>query len=259
MSQAAVVARQMTKGIRMHHAFIVLLICCAFFRTAALAATSDIDRLIITDALGYACIDEAHFIETDESPALAFSTGGKIRLPRTCVDDPCHAALTQRELSQLTGTDPRIPRFANEWNDYYARYADYCRKETTPNGEDVALSSQDFWDRTRRRSQVAQTIAGVSPVLPQSLLIDLSPTTKNGVTARSFTPFPKTVSYPIPSTFRTEEAVEETRAVEQSATSESGESLKILETNLAAVPVHGSLIFMLTSLVAILCLQRRQS
>jgi len=104
-------------------------------------------------------------------------------LPRTCVDDPCHAALTQQELSQLTGTDPRIPRFAKEWNDYYARYADYCRKETTPNGEAVALSPQDFWDRTRRRSQVAQTIAGVSPVLPQSLLIDLSPTTKNGVTA----------------------------------------------------------------------------
>ena len=248
----------------MHHAVISVLICSMCLGTASFAATTDIDYITVTDELGYACIDEAHFVETEESPALAFLIGGKLRLPRICVDDPCHAALTQRQLSQLTGTDPRIPRFVSEWNDYYARYADYCRKETTPNGGGVASSPNDFWERTRRPAEVSQAITTGSPVLPQSLPTGLSPTSAGGFPALTFAPFPVTSDNSSPnlsSGTSVEQEIEEVLQIgsadsDQVFNSEGDPNTNLLNTPLAVVPIQSTLFFLLTSLTALISLRR---
>lgn len=145
------------------------------FGAPAAASNFEIDEITSTDDLGYACIDEAYFVETEASAAAAFLIGGKIRLPRTCVANPCLGALSQRDLSNLTGTDPNIPRFDDEWNDYYARYADYCRKETNPDGGKVAETDADFWEQTIEPAQIAQSLSRGSPVLPQVTRASASP------------------------------------------------------------------------------------
>lgn len=242
----------------MRHAITSVLICSLCTGTAAISATSDIDLMTKTDDLGYTCLDEALFEETADSPALAFLVGGKLRLPRICVDDPCQASLTQDELSQLTGTDPRIPRFAREWNDYYARYADYCRKETTPDGGAVAESPQDFWERTRRPAQIARVVASGSPVLPPINTQRSSPVSFNGITPIGSTlPVATINNFPSPNLFdalSSEGGGEETVQI---GSPDSGEVLSSSETmGTAIVPIHGTLLFMLTSLMAIAGLRR---
>lgn len=108
--------------------------------TPGAAAPSSITEITVTDQLGYACIDPAHLEEPDgDSAALAFQLIGKLKLPRTCMPTPCARPLNKRELSGVTGTSVSHPRFMSEWDDYYARYAEYCRKEVTPFGDGKPL------------------------------------------------------------------------------------------------------------------------
>ena len=71
------------------------------------------------DPLGYECIPE------DRIDAAFFASGKGLRLPQTCLPEPCDAALSPLELASLIGRPP----YASEWDTYFARYSDYCRKE----------------------------------------------------------------------------------------------------------------------------------
>ena len=113
------------------------------------AAPRSIAEITEIDQLGYECIDPKYLDEADDGPAaIAFTLTGKVRMPRTCLPEPCARALSQLELSQLTGTEMILPVFQKQWDDYYVRYADHCRKEVVPFGEeplDPPMSTQDFW------------------------------------------------------------------------------------------------------------------
>lgn len=111
----------------------------------ASATTVELADITTVDELGYECISGEHFEEVDDTASLAFSIGKKVRLPRTCLPDPCAGALTQRELSNITGTDTVYPRFREEWDEYYARYADYCRKEPVTNFAGDVAPQEEFW------------------------------------------------------------------------------------------------------------------
>ncbi len=98
------------------------------------------------DPLGYECIPAKYFEEdAPDIAAAAFQVGGKVRLARTCLPEPCEGAVERVELASLTGTDMASLRFQREWDEYYARYADYCRRETTPITDDVATDDDGFW------------------------------------------------------------------------------------------------------------------
>ncbi|MEJ6398807.1 hypothetical protein [Yoonia sp. 208BN28-4] len=104
----------------------------AICATPTFAGVVSITELLDRDPLGYECIPSSYLEEADDgSAAIAFSLTGKTRLPRTCLPDPCARALTPRELSNITGTEMILARFSGEWDDYYARYADHCRREVT--------------------------------------------------------------------------------------------------------------------------------
>ncbi|WP_263844286.1 VPLPA-CTERM sorting domain-containing protein [Roseobacter sinensis] len=76
-------------------------------------------ELLREDPLGDECIAE-------EDIDLAFFASGKgMRLPRTCLPDPCNEALTPFRLAELIGR----PAQPEEWDRYFSRYADTCRKE----------------------------------------------------------------------------------------------------------------------------------
>lgn len=208
------------------------------------AAPKSVDLITEIDALGYACIDEAYFVETNGEAATAFQLGGKIRLPRTCVADPCAGALSQRELSNLTGTPFQTARFAQEWDDYYARYADYCRKETTPDGGRVAESPEEFWKQTQEPAQIANTIVSGSPVLPIPQQSGLSPTSYAPLfTPISFNTDTGIENFTTPNLF-SEVSNEGTETNERISTSDSGEVLGTTESIVTVVPLSGSLAFL---------------
>lgn len=104
--------------------------------TALWAAPIPLAALVTEDELGYQCVPGILFEEHDGEISIAYAANGEVRVPRTCLPPPCERALTRQELSDLTGTEMIWARFEEEWNDYYARYADYCRKEVTPFPED---------------------------------------------------------------------------------------------------------------------------
>ena len=114
----------------------------------SVASTMQLADITTVDPLGYECIAGEYLEETDEFAAVAFTLSEKIRLPRTCLPDPCDRALSRVELSMLTGTEIILARFEDEWDDYYARYADFCRKETVDPIEEIdeRVATNSFWD-----------------------------------------------------------------------------------------------------------------
>lgn len=113
-----------------------LAVALAATGTLATAATKPIDPLVlpddiadlkiedltVKDPLGFNCIQEKHI-------DLAFHATGKgMRMPRTCLPEPCVKALTPFRLAALIGRTPS----EGEWGQYFARYADFCRKEVVP-------------------------------------------------------------------------------------------------------------------------------
>ena len=237
----------------MHRTGALLAITNLCLGAPVFASSSDIELITSIDDLGYACIDEAFFVETEDSAATAFLIGGKIRLPRTCVADPCSAALSQRELAQLTGTDPNIPRFGSEWEDYYARYADYCRKETNPDGGKVAESDEDFWERTIEPAQLATALTRGSPVLPQRNR-SLSPTSFAPI---DFGPNLNINNFENPDLITAVTADLETEE-ELIGDPDSGEVLSSSETVVAVVPLPSSLMLLGIGLIGLAGLQRKR-
>ncbi|MGZ2258077.1 VPLPA-CTERM sorting domain-containing protein [Roseobacter sp. A03A-229] len=96
-------------------------------------------ELLREDPLGGDCIAE-------EDIDLAFFAAGKgMRLPRTCLPEPCNEALTPFRLAELIGR----PAQPSEWEQYFSRYADACRKEVVSFDEETAApepaSKAEFW------------------------------------------------------------------------------------------------------------------
>ncbi|MEY1555473.1 hypothetical protein AB3Y40_07530 [Yoonia sp. R2331] len=129
-----------------------------------------IDDITTVDDLGYSCIDAKYLDAEYDNPALAFTLAGKVRMPRTCLPEPCARALTQSELSNLTGTEMVLPRFQKEWDDYYARYAEVCRKETVPFGRQQY--SAPPWPMT---PEVFWTPLLTPPIVTDDLITNLAP------------------------------------------------------------------------------------
>lgn len=134
------------------------LLLCLVSGSSAFAAKIELSDLLDIDALGYRCVPSAYFDEQpDGSPAIAFSVSGKTRLPRTCLPDPCARALTPQELSSITGTEPMLARFHDEWEDYYARYADHCRREiVVSRPRTKAIPGQGFWQPILAHAETIQ-------------------------------------------------------------------------------------------------------
>lgn len=130
------------------------------------AAPVSLSDILQRDPLGYECVPSMYLEEGDDgTAAIAFSLTGKSRLPRTCLPEPCARALTPQELSQLTGTEMILARFSGEWDDYYARYADHCRREVTfppvtdtPDGfvAPPMITVTEFWPPILERSRIIQ-------------------------------------------------------------------------------------------------------
>lgn len=161
----------------------VFAICCgavaSTISTGSMTPPDDLALadLVAVDPLGYSCI-------ADSDIDLAFHASGKgIRLPRTCLPDPCRAALTRVELASLIGRPP-LP---SEWGDYYSRYADHCRKEVVPFqgsavGDDGIETAADFW----------RPLAGIYPVSApiRRQLPDLPPSIRSGPGLVRVSPLP---------------------------------------------------------------------
>ena len=90
-------------------------------------APMPLDDLLRQDALGYDCIDE------NQIDVAFFAAGKGMRLPQTCLPEPCKAALSPVQLASVIGRPPSPA----EWDEYYSRYAEICRKET------IAFRSED--------------------------------------------------------------------------------------------------------------------
>ncbi len=124
-----------------------------------------------TDDLGYSCIDAKYLeADVDGAAAIAFTLAGKVRMPRTCLPEPCARALTREELSNLTGTQMSLPRFEKEWDDYYARYADACRKEVVPFGRPTFKAPP--WPTT---PNLFWTPLLTPPIVTDDLITNLAP------------------------------------------------------------------------------------
>lgn len=135
-------------------AFLAALLTCLLPAGPAFATQIELSDLLDIDPLGYQCIPSQYFDDQpDGSAALAFTIGKKARLPRTCLPDPCARALTPRELSSLTGTEPILATFSEEWDDYYARYADHCVREVTVSRP---RAPGDFWAPIISKARITQ-------------------------------------------------------------------------------------------------------
>ena len=149
------------KAARIAHTLLVILTSLLLWITPgspAFAAKIELADLLDIDALGYRCIPSEFFDDQpDGSPAIAFSVSGKTRLPRTCLPDPCARALTREELSAITGTEPMLARFHEEWDDYYSRYADHCRREiVVSRPREKGSPIEGFWPPIISRAQIIQ-------------------------------------------------------------------------------------------------------
>ena len=140
--------------------FLASLLLCVAPGAPVFAAKIELADILEIDALGYRCVPTQYFDEQpDGSPAIAFSISGKTRLPRTCLPDPCARALTQQELSAITGTEPMLARFHDEWDDYYARYADHCRREVVVSRPRAKGSpNEGFWPPIISRARIIQQV-----------------------------------------------------------------------------------------------------
>ena len=130
------------------------LLACLLPAAPAHATQIELSDLLDIDPLGYNCVPSRYFDDQpDGSAALAFTLSEKIRLPRTCLPDPCARALSPQELAGLTGTEPILATFSAEWDDYYSRYADHCVREITVSRP---RAPGDFWEPIISRAKITQ-------------------------------------------------------------------------------------------------------
>jgi hypothetical protein len=122
------------------------------------AGPIELADILEIDALGYRCVPSQYFDDPEDGgSAIAFSLSGKTRLPRTCLPDPCARALTRQELSSITGTEPILASFHKEWDDYYSRYADHCRREVVVSRpRSKTPNDNGFWPPIIDRARIIQ-------------------------------------------------------------------------------------------------------
>lgn len=168
-----------------HLALWASLLLCLLPASTAVAGPIALSDILDIDPLGYECIPSRYFDDNpDGSAPIAFSLSGKTRLPRTCLPDPCARALTQQELSGITGTEPILAKFSNEWDDYYSRYADHCVREVTVSRPRTA----DFWKPIITRARTTQRLG-----IPTSSRIN--PFIPGGFSTPTFRPTPNLISF----------------------------------------------------------------
>lgn len=160
--------------------------CAATFASAATASTVRdlplldeeplgeflLADLIKNDVLGGDCIAE------DDIDLAFFATGKGMRLPRTCLPEPCSQALTPFKLAELIGR----PAQQSEWDRYFSRYADACRKEVVSFDDAVAeepISTAEFWAPILGARVVQGQLVRNEPIAIQSLPL-LSPSPFGG-------------------------------------------------------------------------------
>ncbi|MEL6572910.1 MAG: hypothetical protein AAFQ64_14700 [Pseudomonadota bacterium] len=161
------------------------LLLCFVPGSSAVAGPIALSDILDIDPLGYECVPSQYFDDTpDGSAPIAFSLSGKTRLPRTCLPEPCARALTRAELSGITGTEPILARFSEEWDDYYSRYADHCVREVTVSRP----RTNDFWKPIINRAQSTQRIG----IPTSSRLIPFVP---GGFSVPTFEPQPTLISF----------------------------------------------------------------
>lgn len=95
-----------------------------------------IEDIMEVDKLGFDCIHE------DKIDLAFHATGKGVRMPRTCLPEPCDKALLPEELALLVGR----PANEAEWEEYFSRYADVCRKEIPPISTDDSVSGEGQTD-----------------------------------------------------------------------------------------------------------------
>lgn len=123
--------------------------------------------ILEVDKLGFDCI------RADKLDLAFDATGSGVRVPRTCLPEPCTKALLPEELAILVGRSPTD----DEWEDYFSRYADFCRKEIPPTPvldgfADLGVDSDklnDFW------TPLLSTFAANSPATGPRLTARPSP------------------------------------------------------------------------------------
>ncbi len=150
--------------------------CAAAFASGATASTvrdlPSVDEeplgeflladLIRNDVLGGDCIAE------DDIDLAFFATGKGMRLPRTCLPEPCSQALTPFKLAELIGR----PAQQSEWDRYFSRYADACRKEVVSFDDAVAeepISSAEFWAQILGARVVQDQLVRNAPIAVASI------------------------------------------------------------------------------------------
>jgi hypothetical protein len=114
--------------------------------------------LLTTDKLGYECVPEDHL-------EIAFSLGGKgMRVPQTCIVDPCAETFSELTLASYSGfRDDALYR------DYRARMTDTCGTPTV--WEDKGMTDQDLLWAVFDGGNAARIRPGKAPVVdaaPQS-------------------------------------------------------------------------------------------
>ncbi len=116
-------------------------------------------ELLREDPLGGDCIAE------DDIDLAFFAAGKGLRLPRTCLPEPCDEALTPFRLAELIGR----PASPEEWEQYFSRYADVCRKEIVSFEDEISdpgpTSRTEFWAPILG----SQVSGGRSPAQPAGL------------------------------------------------------------------------------------------
>lgn len=98
----------------------VVMLALAMGRPAAAAPVSALSDLVEVDQLGFACIPE------DDLEAAFRATGKGVRLPQTCIADPCAQLLGEVEFGSLLGR----PADAAEFADYRGRMTRVCGAPT---------------------------------------------------------------------------------------------------------------------------------
>lgn len=107
---------------------IVLTLVCTIPAWAATVTLAEVEE---TDALGYTCISATTFdaIYPANAGTDALEIAGKgVMLPPICTPNPCLVSPIRQDVEDSWGR----ALTTREWDVYYSRYADYCRKETTP-------------------------------------------------------------------------------------------------------------------------------
>ena len=102
----------------------------AVFPAASWSSTLFLDTTMPIPTDSFECASGETIEPAPRLIDVLFSSKPSVSQLKTCLPEPCARALTRQELADLIGTAVSDMRFDEKWGEYYARYADHCRKET---------------------------------------------------------------------------------------------------------------------------------